>query len=112
MAASKQSILRGFEAFSIVAGVIATVFGAFWFMDERHQHQTVSQRTYIELQAKINAMDMRQYAAAKKFYEDKRLMGISLDSAENLRLEFLDRQIQKNEEIAVELDAALRELKH
>ena len=112
MTERKRNILRGFEAFSVVAGVIATVFGAFWFMDERHQHQEVSQRTYLEVQAKLNAMEMRQFATAKKFYEDKRMMGAQLDAAEIMRLEFLDRQIQKNEEVAVELDAALRELSH
>lgn len=110
--ATKQTWLRGFEAASVVAGVVTTVFAVFWFLDERHAHQENANRTYIEVQAKINAMEMRQFAAAKKYYEDKKMAGMTLDVAEQARLDFLSRQIERNEEAAEELDQALQQLKH
>lgn len=108
---SFSKALRVLEVITIIGGTLSLVFGAFLFLDKRHEHTTDAIATNLDIERKLNELDLKKDAEAKVYYENKLAEKGSLDRAETLRLNQLDRAIELKTEKAQEIETAIRELK-
>ena len=106
-----SKVLKGLEAVTVIGGTLGLVFGAFLFLDKRHQHTTDAIATNLEIERKLNELDLKKDAEAKVYYENKLAEQGKLDRAEDLRLRQLDRSIELKTEKAQEIETAIRDLK-
>jgi len=85
----------------MTAGAIATVFMVFLFMDSRHSHPDDLECSSADTNQRILMSDSTRYAEINKYYTDKLKGGETLSKAETSRLELVQRQQQRINEILV-----------
>jgi hypothetical protein len=105
-------VLRTLEVITVIGGTLGLVFGAFLFLDQRHQHTTDAIATNLDIERKLNELDLKKDAEAKVYYENKLAEKGALDRAETLRLTQLDRAIESKTDKAQEIEAAIRDIKN
>ena len=88
------NILRVFEAILVGFALIASVFGAFFVMDELHAQKADVLRTEVELREEIIDRDIKKDAEALAFYRNLKMVR-DLSPAEQSRFDYLEKELDR-----------------
>lgn len=109
------------QKFTIIGGFVGTIFGVFFFLDERHAHQeeivdnltsvqTDITLTELKLKKDILDLDLKKDSESRKYYEDMIVSGKTLDEAQKMRKNYLEDEMQRKMEAIEKYDDAIREI--
>ena len=105
MAMQKPS-LDIIQKLTVIFGFVGTIFGVFFFLDDRHAHQAQTVKAFTEIQTdnmlttldlkrEILQLDLKKDAESKKYYEDLVVSGKPLDEAQKMRKEYLENEMER-----------------
>ena len=94
------------QKLTIIFGFVGTIFGVFFFLDDRHAHQEQTVKSFTEIQTdnmltnldlkrEILQLDLKKDAESKKYYEDLIVSGKPLDEAQKMRKEYLENEMER-----------------
>jgi len=94
-------MLKIFEAMAVLLTCLATIIGALWFMEQRHakveQLEAAHEarvKSELRFSAELVDRDVRKDAEARVYYKNIE-RGRVLEPAEQIRLEYLERQMER-----------------
>lgn len=120
MAVQKPS-LDIIQKLTIIFGFIGTIFGVFFFLDDRHAHQEQTVKsltdvhqeimlTDLELKRDILELDLQKDSEARKYYEDLIVSGNRLDEAQKMRKEYLESEMKRKMGTIEKIDETVIEI--
>ncbi len=75
-----------------ITGLVAAVFGAFLFLDDRHAHEHELAEAKEQEYRRMLMSQSTRYAEIEKYYVDEMRQGNPLSEAQKARLELVQRQ--------------------
>lgn len=120
MAIKKES-LDIIQKLTIIIGFVGSVFGVYFFLDEKYAHQEATVKEFTEVQKDITltdlrlkkeiiVLDMKKDAESKKYYEDLIVAGKPLDEAQKMRKEYLEEEMERKIESIEKFNDAITKI--
>lgn len=92
-----MKLLRVAEAALVLITITSFLFGAYFFLDTAHAKRKALLQTEIELREEILSRDIKKDAEARVYYKNRQAQG-PLESAEAMRLEYIEEQLEQKYE--------------
>jgi len=117
----KKESLDIIQKLTLIFGFVGTIFGVFFFLDDRHAHKETTVKEFTEIQQEISLtelglerdileLDMKKDAESKKYYEDLIVQGKELDKAQQMRKEYLEEEMERKITSIEKIDDAIMKI--
>jgi hypothetical protein len=104
-----MKILRTAETLLVIFALIGTVASTFWFMEYRHAKRTTLLKTELGIKAEILDRGIKRDSDIRVYYEDL-AADRELEKAEQARLKYIERKLERGYGDQDSLQAQLSEL--
>ena len=89
-----MSPLRVAESILVFGALVGLVFSAFWLVEERHASKREELTREIQIRSELLGQDIKSRAEAAHYYRSLKA-GRELEPAEQARLEYLERSLER-----------------